>query len=53
MNYDDILEDLGELGPWQMLHLSLLWFPSAANGLWTLVHFFSGKKLRDYTKKIP
>ena len=44
MNYDDILEELGELGPWQFLHCSLLWLPSVASGICVLIYSFSGTK---------
>ena len=42
MNYDDILEELGELGPWQILNLLLLWLPSVAGGMWVLTYSFAG-----------
>ena len=42
MNYDDILEELGELGPWQILHIVLLWLPAAAAGIFVLTFSFSG-----------
>ena len=42
MNYDEILEELGELGPWQILNLVLLWIPSIASGMWVLTYSFSG-----------
>ena len=43
MNYDDILEELGELGRWQLLHLSLLWLPAMAGGIFVLTWSFTGK----------
>ena len=42
MNYDEILEELGELGRWQILNLVLLWIPSIASGMWVLTYSFSG-----------
>ncbi len=42
MNYDDILEELGELGPWQIFHLSLLWLPAIASGMFVLTYSFTG-----------
>ena len=42
MNYDDILQELGELGLWQIIHLSLLWLPSAASGIFVLTYSFTG-----------
>ena len=43
MNYDDVLEELGEMGPWQILNLFLLWLPSVAGGMWVLTYSFAGK----------
>lgn len=43
MNYDDILEELGELGPWQILNLALLWLPAMASGMFVLTYSFTGK----------
>ena len=42
MNYDDILEELGELGTWQILNLLLLWLPSIASGIFVLTYSFTG-----------
>ena len=42
MNYDDILEELGELGPWQILHVLLLWLPPMAGGIIVLTYSFTG-----------
>ena len=42
MNYDDILLELGELGPWQIGHLLALWLPSIASGMFVLTYSFSG-----------
>ena len=44
MNYDDILEELGDLGPWQILHCLLLGLPWIASGICVLTYSFSGKK---------
>ena len=43
MNYDDILEELGESGPWHIINLLLLWLPSLASGIFVLTYSFSGK----------
>ena len=43
MNYDDILEELGEMGRWQLLHLSLLWLPAMAGGIFVLTYSFTGE----------
>ena len=45
MNYDDILVHLGESGPWQILHCSLLWLPPIAAGMFVLQTSFTGKKI--------
>ena len=42
MNYDDILEELGELGTWQILNMLLLWLPSTACGIFVLTYSFTG-----------
>ena len=42
MNFDDILEELGELGLWQILNLFLLWIPAAGNAMWLITYSFSG-----------
>lgn len=42
MNYDDVLEELGELGAWQILHLFLLWLPATAAGIYVLTYSFTG-----------
>ena len=52
MNYDDILEELGELGPWQILHLLLLWLPVCASGVWTLTYSITGKYVKYFTAHI-
>ena len=43
MNYDDILLEIGELGPWQIGHLLALWLPAIASGIFVLTYSFSGK----------
>merc|ERR1712141_480055 len=48
MNYDDILEELGELGPWQILHIVLLWLPAAAAGIFVLTFSFSGLEPKGF-----
>ena len=42
MNYDDILLEIGELGPWQIGHLLALWLPAIASGIFVLTYSFSG-----------
>ena len=42
LDYDDILEELGELGPWQILHVLLLWLPPMAGGIIVLTYSFTG-----------
>ena len=43
MNYDQILEEIGEFGPWQILPVILLWLPSIAAGVFVLTFSFTGK----------
>jgi hypothetical protein len=42
MNYDRILEDLGEFGPWQLFAITLLIFPAMAGGIFVLTYSFTG-----------
>jgi hypothetical protein len=49
MNYDDILEELGELGPWHILHLALLWLPAMASGVFVLTYSFTGRPFKQVT----
>lgn len=42
MNYDDILEELGEFGPWQRRHLLLLWTTAIASGIFVTTYSFTG-----------
>ena len=42
MDYDDILEELGELGLWQILNLFLLWITYAGAAMWLITYSFSG-----------
>ena len=44
MNYDSILEELGEFGPWQLVPVVLLWFPSIASGIFVITYSFTGKQ---------
>ena len=32
LDYEKILEHLGELGPWQLFHIGMLWLPLIASG---------------------
>ena len=50
MNYDDILVELGELGPWQILHCILLWIPSITSGMLVLTYSFSGNLKIEHRK---
>ena len=52
MNYDDILEELGELGPWQILNLLLLWLPSVAGGMWVLTYSFAGNTVFQMSENV-
>ena len=41
MNFDDILLELGEFGPWQRNNNLLLWLPSASAGASFLIAAFA------------
>jgi hypothetical protein len=43
MQYDLILEEIGELGPWQLVPVVLLWLPAMASGIFVLTYSFTGK----------
>jgi len=43
MNYDRILENLSEDGPWQIFAIFLLIFPTMAGGIFVLTYTFTGK----------
>jgi hypothetical protein len=51
MNYDKILEELGEFGPWQLIPVILLWFPSIASGIFVLTYSFTGKIYQYLAKR--
>jgi len=42
MNYDKVLDEIGELGRWQLLALSLLAFLAASNGVDNTFNVFTG-----------
>ena len=41
MDYDKILEQIGEFGPWQKTNSILLWFPAIISGMNVIVSSFS------------
>lgn len=53
MNYDDILEELGEFGPWHIFMLALLWLPPMASGIFVLTYSFTGLEPQAYRCLIP
>ncbi len=42
MDYDLILEHLGEVGRWNVLNQGLIWIPSFISGVMVLVYSFTG-----------
>jgi hypothetical protein len=44
MEYDHILEEIGEFGPFQLLPVILLWIPAAAAGAFVLTYSFTGNE---------
>ena len=42
MNYDKVLEEIGELGRWQLVSLSLLALLAASNGVDNTFNVFTG-----------
>ena len=42
MNYDQILEELGEFGKWQQIVAFLLWIPLGIGGIHVLMYSFTG-----------
>ncbi len=43
MDYDEILEHLGEAGPWNWMNQGLCWIPPFIAGVMVLVYSFTGK----------
>ena len=39
LDYDDVLEEVGELGRWQIWLFALLWIPSAVSAMQVSQHF--------------
>ena len=46
MEYDHILEEIGEFGPFQLLPVILLFLPAAASGAYVLTYSFTGNFFR-------
>ena len=52
MNYDTILEEVGEFGPWQRLVAALLWLPAMGDGIQLMMFSLAGIKNSDDTHNI-
>ena len=52
MNYDKVLEDLGEFGMWQKTTLLLLWFPCMMAGAMVLIGSFTLLQPSEYRCKM-
>ena len=44
MDFDDVLEDVGEFGIWQIWNCALLWIPSMIGGIHVLMYSFTGTR---------
>ena len=53
MNYDKILVELGEFGPWQIVITLLLWLPAAVDGVMTLIASYTSLVPEAYRCNIP
>ena len=45
LDYDLVLEEIGEFGPWQRGVAALAWVPAAFVGVHSLMFSFTGKSL--------
>ena len=52
MNFDKVLDDLGEFGKWQKINLFLLWFPFMMCGVVVLLGSFTLLQPTEYRCKI-
>ncbi len=50
INYDDILEEIGEFGPWQIVTLLLLWLPVMSTGIFETTYAFTGNKSHEHSE---
>lgn len=53
MNFDTVLEDLGEFGRWQQVVALALWLPSMAGGIHVLMFSFTGLEPKRFRCQIP
>ena len=51
MNFDKVLNDLGEFGRWQKMNLFLLWFPCMMSGVMVLIGSFTLLEPSEYRCK--
>ncbi len=49
MDYDRVLEHVGEYGPWNLLNQALIWVPNFIGGLNVLVNSFTGERGKQVT----
>ena len=47
-SFDEVLEEVGEFGPWQLIMSLLLWIPPTMGGVHVLMYSFTGVYLVTY-----
>jgi len=53
LDYDKLVEEIGEFGLFQKIACLLLWFPAAAGGIHVLMYAFTGLEPKNYRCDIP
>ena len=43
MDYDEVLDEIGEFGRWQQVTIVLLWIPPMMAGIHNLLFVFTGR----------
>ena len=53
LDYDELVEEIGEFGLFQKIVCLLLWFPAAAGGIHVLMYSFTGLEPGSFRCDIP
>ena len=53
LDYDELVEEIGEFGLFQKIACLLLWFPAAAGGIHVLMYSFTGLEPGSFRCDIP
>ena len=53
LDYDKLVEEIGEFGIFQKIACLLLWFPAAAGGIHVLMYSFTGLEPSKFRCEIP